>query len=425
LCVPLAPINYASIYLLVEGVTETRTDQDLSASRDPMAGGVIVTRITVKKSLCRRVYERMAIRSQILPLENTQLKCNDFNIFKDEFIGDKPGHFGEVNLCKSDALQLRCAAKRFFCLKADERERVKIEQELQLLSRIKHPCLVQCYLTYWCNATSTPILLMELLEESLPMFINRQEAVIPFHIKVSLCHDIALGVSYLHVLDIVHGNLTSSNILILGETRAKVTDYWMMSIRSYGEMNIFTEIPEKIPYMAPERRNTIEDVTVKCDSFSVGVLLLEIDSQCITQPGSGGKTRCHSAKESPFTELAVRYMAADPSDRPTLDRVCQDIEDMKNNQCYRASLQLAHCYKEDLQNQFESEILELSAEVLDLKHKLSVMEAKYQQVNEYVMENVDKWSEMASEKADQPVELEQVLTSYMFTYHISIGMIMI
>ena len=348
--------------------------------------------------------EPLPIHSEQLPLEVTQLKFKDFLIY-DELIGDKAGHFGEVYRGKLDEL-LPCAAKRFFCFNADKNVRVKIEQELQLLSVIKHPCLVQNYSTKWCNATSRPILLMELLEESLLAFINRQEEIIPYHIKVSLCHDIALGVSYLHTNGIIHGNLTRSNVLILGETRAKVTDYWMMRIKDHLDVKV-TKIPEKIPYMAPERINGPEDViSVKSDSFSVGVLLLEIDSQSFVKPGTD------SMKDSPFTELAMRCLATDPSKRPALDKISQNIEDFKKHQFYSISLQQVAHTNETLQNQFEHALSELSAEVLDLQHKLSVMEMKSKEVNDHILENIEKLSEMASLKVDQSKDLditEQVL----------------
>ena len=87
------------------------------------------------------------------------------------------------------------------------------------MSAIRHPNIVQ-YLGMCRDAeTCLPVLLMELIESS--------PQPIPYHIQVNICHDITLALSFLYSNDIVHRDLSSNNVLLIGNIQAKVTDFGM------------------------------------------------------------------------------------------------------------------------------------------------------------------------------------------------------
>ena len=80
----------------------------------------------------------------------------------------------------------------------------KFEQECCLLSVIKHPNIIQCLGTYQDPESRLPVLLMELMDESLTQFLAQSQTPLPYHTEVNLCHDIALALSYLHSNGIIH-----------------------------------------------------------------------------------------------------------------------------------------------------------------------------------------------------------------------------
>ena len=139
------------------------------------------------------------------------------------------GSYGAV--CKTMCDDLPCAAKilhrTLFQFTAPEATSVmqKFEQECRLLSAIKHPHIVQYLGTYHDPESRLPVLLMELMDESLTRFLERSNEPLPYHTEVNLCHDIALALSYLNSNGIIHHDLSSNNVLLIAGSRAKVTDF--------------------------------------------------------------------------------------------------------------------------------------------------------------------------------------------------------
>ena len=144
------------------------------------------------------------------------------------------GSYGAVYKAMCD--DLPCAAKvlhpALFQFTAPGSTSVmrKFEQECRLLSAIKHPHIVQYLGTYHDSESRLPVLLMELMDESLTQFLKRSHKPLPYHTEVNLCHDIALALSYLHSNSIVHRDLSSNNVLLIAGSRAKVTDFGMVKL---------------------------------------------------------------------------------------------------------------------------------------------------------------------------------------------------
>ena len=153
---------------------------------------------------------------------------------------------------------LPCAAKilnpAFFQFTTAETTNItkKIGDERHHLCAIKHPHMVQ-YLGMYCDPESRlPVLLMELMDESLTQFLERS-----YKTEVNLCHDIALALSYLHSNGIVHKDLSSNNVLLIAGSRAKVTDFGMAKLynvnRNTAHLTPLTLHPGTVVYMSPCR----------------------------------------------------------------------------------------------------------------------------------------------------------------------------
>ena len=202
------------------------------------------------------------------------------------------GSYGAV--CKAMCDDLPCAAKilhrTLFQFTAPGNTSVmrKFEQECRLLSAIKHPHIVQYLGTYHDPESRLPVLLMELMDESLTRFLERSHEPIPYHTEVNLCHDIALAISYLHSNGIVHRDLSSNNVLLIAGSRAKVTDFGMVKLydvnRSTAHLTPLTLCPGTTAYMSPEAQGEPPTYTDKLDSFSLGVLSVQIMTRLFPDP---------------------------------------------------------------------------------------------------------------------------------------------
>ena len=203
------------------------------------------------------------------------------------------GSYGAV--CKAMCDDLLCAAKilhrTLFQFSAPGTTTImqKFEQECHLLSAIKHPHIVQYLGTYHDPESKLPVLLMELMDESLTQFLKQSHKPLPYHTEVSLCHDIVLALSYLHSNSIIHRDLSSNNVLLIAGSRAKVTDFGMVKLYDVNHSTALTPLtlcPGTTVYMSPEALGEPPMYTDKLDSFSLGVLGVQIMTRQFPDPGN-------------------------------------------------------------------------------------------------------------------------------------------
>ena len=143
------------------------------------------------------------------------------------------------------------------------------KHKFETLHGLIHPHLVAYRAAAMCPGpqSSCPILVMELMEKTMTQFLEEAENDIPVHLQVSLCLDITFALAYLHSQQIVHGHLTSNNVLLVGTT-AKVADFGMSDTQS--------SVTQSVSYLPPEARVSHPKFSEKSDVFSFGVLLVQI-----------------------------------------------------------------------------------------------------------------------------------------------------
>jgi len=153
-----------------------------------------------------------------------------------------------------------------------------IEQECNFLSGIRHPHIVQYLGLARDPDTRLPVLLIELMDESLTQLLEQSQEPLPYHTQVDLCHDIALALAYLHSNSIIHRDLSSNNVLLIAGSRAKVTDFGLAKVfdMSRTTMTPQTTCPGTLAYMSPEAFDDPPVYTKKLDSFSFVVLDIQI-----------------------------------------------------------------------------------------------------------------------------------------------------
>ena len=230
-------------------------------------------------------------------------------LFKSETLGT--GSYGAV--CKAKCDQLICAAKLLYPVlfqvhahdpgKKHRLPSHRFESECQLLSRINHPNIVQYLGTHRDAETNAPVLLMELMDESLTHFLESSPGDIPYYIQVNLSQDIAQALAFLHANGIIHRDLSSNNVLILASTRAKVADFGMSKLINQTSSTT-TMCPGTLSYMPPEALDEPPMNTEKLDNFSFGVLLVQIMTQL--PPNPANKFRRISDIQSPGSNLQTQ-----------------------------------------------------------------------------------------------------------------------
>ena len=215
------------------------------------------------------------------------------------------------------------------------------------LSKICHPNIVQYLGVSHNEATSQPVLLMELMDDSLTHFLELSEARLPYHLQVNINYDIAQALAFLHTNRIMHRDLSSNNVLLIGAgVRAKIILY--MSDKN-------------LSYMSPEALQNPPVYTEKLDCFQAGVLMVQIITRKPPDPGPSTnrvmdvqrKTWIPSpvpeterrdnhlclVKTHPMYSLAVDCLKDTYADRPSAQQICHRLSALKETPQYRESLE--------------------------------------------------------------------------------------
>ena len=283
-------------------------------------------------------------------------------VYSEETLG--VGSYGKV--CKAKCGQLPCAAKLLHDTMFGTNDPgisklvEQFEQECRFLRMIKHPNIVQFLGTVRDPRSQRLALLMELMDESLTRFLERSTGPLPYHTQLNICHDVALALAYLHSNDIIHRDLSSNNVLLIGEgSRAKVTDFGMSKLIGMNpRMTPLTMCPGTQAYMPPEALITPPRYSNKLDCFSHGVLTIQIVTRQFPNPGDAhvedpkeGLLRQVPERErrkkdidlidpnQPLLPLALHCIQLRAADRPSANELCRRLATLKGEQMYTRSVE--------------------------------------------------------------------------------------
>ena len=175
------------------------------------------------------------------------------------------------------------------------------------------------------------VLLMEFILQNLTEYLEKGTGHLAFIAQVNLANDISMGLSFLHSQGIIHGNLTSNNVLVTENERAKISDYGLMSTdlgvlcpnRNYMPLN-FTQ------------------PSYKTDLFSFGILGIHILNRQQPVPMSGEQNeeaRWQSETRNidsfhPLCSIFLKCITDEDKDRPDIDVIVQDIRFLQRSQLY-------------------------------------------------------------------------------------------
>ena len=224
-------------------------------------------------------------------------------VFKTQCIGE--GSFGAVYRAQFDFLPCAAkiahhdfssttASKNITSLRGDVVD--KVERGFERFYQLRHPNVIQS-LGVYRDEIGLPVLLMELASENLSSFLQRNPLLSSrLHIQVDVSVDVVLGVHFLHSNGIVHGNLSSNNILMFPSHRAKLGDPRPTDLLLVQSKDWSVQIPEpsSMAYIAPEMVGGETEVwSEEADIFSVGVVMMQLVTGHAPQLHPSGENTTH------------------------------------------------------------------------------------------------------------------------------------
>ena len=328
--------------------------------------------------------------------EPSQVDCQDVQLFYDKCLGR--GCYGVV--CKAKFCELTCAAKILHPLffESDDLQSstilARFEQECELLKRMDHPNVVQYLCLSHDPRSGLPVLLMELLDESLTHFLKHSEEPLSYHLQVNLWHDIALALTYLHSKDIIHRDLSGNNVLLIAGSRAKIADFGLSKltvVNAYLSRGGLTRCPGAPCYMSPETFLETPTYSNKLDVFSSGVVAMQIITRELPEPAERLLKRNEPSSPSgfsytpipevkrrknhidlidpnhPMLPVIMKCLADKEEDRPSAQELCHQLASLKQATEYAQSKQQPTPNERKIREQ-ELQIQKLQSEVNDWQY---------------------------------------------------------
>ena len=164
----------------------------------------------------------------------------------------------------------------------EERRRLQesFQRECDQCSKLNHPNIVHFIGIYHPPQQLFPVMIMELMDESLTAYAEKPN--ISFKRRMSILHDVAEGLSYLHSRNppVIHRDLSPNNILLKHLPLlpvAKIADLGVakvINVDDKGSRKYQTKVPGTMDFMPPEVFVDKPQYGISLDVFSFGGIML-------------------------------------------------------------------------------------------------------------------------------------------------------
>ena len=212
----------------------------------------------------------------------------------------------------------------------------KFFKEIKRLSKMSHPNIVKFLGIYYKEDPSLsmelPVLIMEKMECSLTQYLSTHEkGSIPEDQMLNILLDVSKGLVYLHeVMKVAHRDLSSNNILLAADLRAKIADLGSARVLDrpggWDSHAQLTAQPGTHAFLPPEALEDPPKYTVSVDVFSFGCVIIHLCTHKWPKP-IGKIAQGKIISEFKRREKYISEM----SDSDLLSIVMQCLEELSTN----------------------------------------------------------------------------------------------
>ncbi|KAM0953793.1 putative protein kinase RLK-Pelle-LRR-III family [Dioscorea sansibarensis] len=154
----------------------------------------------------------------------------------------------------------------------------EFETEVSMLGKIRHPNLLALR-AYYLGPKGEKLLVFDYMPKgSLAAFLHARgpDTAIDWPTRMKIAMGIARGLRYLHNdINMVHGNLTSGNVLLDENTNATISDFSLSRLMTTAANSNVIATAGALGYRAPEL-SKLKKANTKTDVYSLGVIILEL-----------------------------------------------------------------------------------------------------------------------------------------------------
>lgn len=161
-------------------------------------------------------------------------------------------------------------------LVSDATAQKRFQREMETLSRLSHPNIVQVF-CFGSDSSGSPYMVSELIDgESVKESIERKSVFEP-KAAASIVKEVCRGLAYMHAEGFVHRDITPANILVGKNNIAKIVDFGLAKGVEYTGDTV-TELGTVVgtpAYMSPEQCYG-QAVDARSDIYSLGCIMFEM-----------------------------------------------------------------------------------------------------------------------------------------------------
>ncbi|CAL9069825.1 probably inactive leucine-rich repeat receptor-like protein kinase IMK2 [Musa acuminata AAA Group] len=154
----------------------------------------------------------------------------------------------------------------------------EFETEACELGRIRHHNLLALR-AYYLGPKGEKLLVFDFMPKgNLAAFLHARgpETPIDWATRMNITKGVTRGLLYLHnEVNMIHGNLTSSNVLLDDDDNAKISDFGLSSLMTSAASSNVIATAGALGYRAPEL-SKLKKANTKTDVYSLGVVMLEL-----------------------------------------------------------------------------------------------------------------------------------------------------
>lgn len=207
-----------------------------------------------------------------------------------------------------------------------ENEEHQFTREVQIMSRLKHPNITECYGA--CLEQGHACLVMEYMEKgSLEQYLEGKTLSHSQQQQIAL--DILKGLAYLHEQKVLHRDMKSGNILINAQGQAKITDFGLSKIEA-ASIQTAREKSNALPWQAPECFQYKAPYTEASDIYSIGVILQELAGQKpvfeFARLKDYSSMGLRQTPVGPLADIITQCCALEPLERPSAKALLDTLQ---------------------------------------------------------------------------------------------------
>lgn len=223
----------------------------------------------------------------------------------------------------------------------DDEENIKeaqkiILKEVQGWMSLPHENLLPIYGTTTGFGSSLPCLVLPWMENgSLTSYLSVKNQNLPIATKFLLLSHVAAGLQFLHSNSIIHGNLSSNNVLIDERHNVRLADYGLSSVVSMCGELFQSYHCGALRWTAPELiDDDDQELGHASDIYSFGCIMLHVLSEKLpywwlddvlrvlsARHNGVNPVRCGSEMHEEYVKFVQHCLSVSPTDRPIMDKI--------------------------------------------------------------------------------------------------------